>query len=98
VPKWIYSQGGYFEPKTGGEVRIVRFYNKKQTNKQTNDVTSCFPRTKREVLNITIIHLCEFGVKFLNFGATYLSLGAIYLKVGATYLNFSTTYLNFGQN
>ena len=33
-PEWIYSQGVYFEPKTGGQVRIFGFYNKKQTNKQ----------------------------------------------------------------
>ena len=33
-PEWIYSQVLYFEPRAGGEVRIVGFYNNKQT-KQT---------------------------------------------------------------
>jgi len=28
-PEWIYSQRVYFEPKTGGEVRLFGFYNKK---------------------------------------------------------------------
>jgi len=34
--EWIYSQGFYFEPRAGGEVRIFGVYNNKQTNKQTN--------------------------------------------------------------
>jgi len=31
--EWIYSQGFYFEATAGGEVRIVGFYNNKQTKK-----------------------------------------------------------------
>jgi len=33
-PEWIYSQGFYFEPRTGGEVRIFGCYNNKRTNKE----------------------------------------------------------------
>jgi len=33
-PEWIYSQGFYFEPKAGGEVRILGFYNNKQITKE----------------------------------------------------------------
>ena len=34
----VYSQGFYFEPRSGGEVRIFKFkfYNNKKTKKQTN--------------------------------------------------------------
>jgi len=32
-----YSQGFYFEPTTGGEVRIFGFYTNKHTNKGTNN-------------------------------------------------------------
>jgi len=32
-PEWIYSQGVYFEPRAGDEVRICRFHNNKQSNK-----------------------------------------------------------------
>ena len=34
LPEWIYSQGIYFEPTAGDEVRIFGIYNNKQTNKQ----------------------------------------------------------------
>ena len=34
LPEWIHSQGGYFEPRAGGEVKIFGFYTNKQ-NKQT---------------------------------------------------------------
>jgi len=33
-PEWIYSQGLYFEPRAGGEVRIFGVYTNKQTNKK----------------------------------------------------------------
>ena len=36
--EWIYSEGVYFESKTGGEVRNFGVYTKKQTNKQTDKV------------------------------------------------------------
>ena len=42
----------------------------------------------QSVFGGTKIHLCEFGVKYLNFGATYLSFGATYSMFGAIYLKF----------
>jgi len=33
-PEWIYSQGVCFEPRAGGEVRILGIYNNKQMKKQ----------------------------------------------------------------
>ena len=38
-PEWMTSQGVFFEPRAGGELRIVGFYNNKQTNKQTQRMT-----------------------------------------------------------
>ena len=32
-PEWKYSQEFYFEPRSGGEVRIFGLNNHKQTNK-----------------------------------------------------------------
>jgi len=34
-PDFIYSQGFYFEPRAGGEVKIFGFFNNKQRNKKT---------------------------------------------------------------
>jgi len=34
-PEWIYSQGFYFEPRVGGDVRMIGVYNNKQTIKPT---------------------------------------------------------------
>jgi len=34
-PEWIYSQGVYFQPRAGGEVRMFGVDNNKQANKQT---------------------------------------------------------------
>jgi len=34
LPKWIYSQGAYFESKTGGEVKIFGFYKKAKMKKK----------------------------------------------------------------
>ena len=48
-----------------------------------------FPRTKREVFGGTKIHLCKYGVKYLNFNATCLSFGAVYLRLSAIYLNLA---------
>jgi len=41
-PEWTYSKGFYFESKAGDEVRIFgsRFYNNKQTNKQSGPLGS----------------------------------------------------------
>jgi len=33
LPEWIYSQGVYFEPRAGGEVKMFGYYTNKQTNK-----------------------------------------------------------------
>jgi len=41
-PKWIYTQGFYFEPRAGGEVRIFGFYNNKETNKEKPDLAGRF--------------------------------------------------------
>jgi hypothetical protein len=51
-PEWIHSQGVYFEPRAGGEVRILRFCPNKQTNKQTNMFEICrgFRKRFRKVL------------------------------------------------
>ena len=56
-----------------------------------------FPRTKREVLGGTKIHLFEFAVKYLNFGATYSSFGSIYLNL-APNIRISRHIFEFWRN
>jgi len=45
LPEWIWSQGVYFEPREGGEVRIFGVYTNKQTNKG-NELNLTMPQNK----------------------------------------------------
>jgi hypothetical protein len=37
LPEWIFSQGFYFDAKSGRKVRIFGFYNNKQANKKNSE-------------------------------------------------------------
>jgi len=56
-PEWICSQGFYFEPKAGGEVRIFGFYNKKKKKKKRGQL--CYPISMETLI-------CDSTLKFYN--------------------------------
>ena len=71
-PEWIYSQGVYFEPRAGGEVRIFRFHNNKQSNKTRKKHWSWDSTKKIEKIALIIIsklnwHWDSTSVWFFDF-------------------------------
>ena len=54
-PEWKYSQGVYFEPRAGSKVRILWFYNNKQTNKQTIGLWMC---GSMDLLSLQSVAVC----------------------------------------
>jgi len=91
-PKWIYSQGFYFEPREGGEVRIFGCCN---NNKQTKTNDKNQQSTKNQQKNFFELqngHLyaycctysCSYDCFLLHFKIN------IYMPIAVTYLSYDS--------